>query len=78
MNLLVNGKTMDMCTGITVAKLLVEQKIESPEMVSVELNNRILEREEYADTVLHDNDALEFLYFMGGGSRDHARFKYRI
>jgi sulfur carrier protein len=78
MNLSLNGKPMDMRDGITVAQLLMEQKIESPEMVAVELNNRVLAREIYAETVLRENDNLEFLYFMGGGSRDHDRFKYRL
>lgn len=78
MNLSINGKTMEMCSGMSVAKLLMEQNIESPEMVSVELNNRILGKEEYPDTLLKEGDSLEFLYFMGGGTKNYDRFKYRI
>jgi sulfur carrier protein len=39
-----------------------------PEMVSVELNGQILRRAEFESTALEDNDKVEFLYFMGGGS----------
>jgi sulfur carrier protein len=37
-------------------------------MVSVELNGQILRRTEFDETTLEDNDKVEFLYFMGGGS----------
>ena len=39
-----------------------------PEMVSVEYNGEILDREAFETTVINDGDAIEFLYFMGGGS----------
>ena len=48
-----------------------EQKVKMPDMVSVELNGRIVRRDEFADTVLKHADKVEFLYFMGGGSESH-------
>ncbi|MHC4087967.1 MAG: sulfur carrier protein ThiS, partial [Planctomycetota bacterium] len=47
--------------------LLVEQKVKMPDMVSVELNGQILRRTEFEQTVLKNDDKVEFLYFMGGG-----------
>ena len=38
-----------------------------PEMVSVELNGDILDRDAFATTQLSNDDEVEFLYFMGGG-----------
>jgi len=35
----------------------------------VELNGDILEREQFEATCVKDGDAVEFLYFMGGGSQ---------
>jgi sulfur carrier protein len=36
-------------------------------MVSVEHNLKILEKDEFATTALREGDAVEFLYYMGGG-----------
>jgi len=68
MKLMINGKETDFNGDLTVGELLVQQKVKMPEMVSVELNGRILRRTEFESTALKDNDKVEFLYFMGGGS----------
>jgi len=67
MKLIVNGKENNLAEGLTVSRLLVEQKVKPPEMVSVELNGRILKRSEFENTTLNEGDKVEFLYFMGGG-----------
>ena len=53
---------------LTVSELLAEQNVKMPEMVSVELNGRILKRSEFENTTLNEGDKVEFLYFMGGGN----------
>ena len=68
MNLVVNGKKTDTTDGLTVSELLVTEDVKMPEMVSVELNGKILKRSEFETTTLNDNDQVEFLYYMGGGS----------
>ncbi len=68
MNLVVNGKEADITDGLTVSELLAKEDIKMPEMVSVELNGRILKRAELEGTILKDDDKVEFLYYMGGGS----------
>ena len=68
MKLFVNGKETEFNTELTVSGLLVEQNVKMPDMVSVELNDQILKRSDFEDTVLKDGDKVEFLYFMGGGS----------
>ena len=68
MNLVVNGKTIDTTDGLTVSELLVKEDVKMPEMVSVELNGQILKRSEFETTTLKDDDKVEFLYYMGGGS----------
>ena len=55
--------------GWSITRLLQFKNVESPDMVSVQLNGVIVERSSYGDTLLADNDELEFLYFMGGGGR---------
>jgi len=68
MNLVVNGKKIDTADGLTVSKLLVRENVKMPEMVSVELNGKILKRSEFDTTQLNNDDQVEFLYYMGGGS----------
>ena len=68
MKLIVNGKECNLTEGLTVSRLLVEQKVKMPDMVSVELNEQILKRSEFETTVLNEGDKVEFLYFMGGGN----------
>ncbi len=69
MKLVVNGEQVNCGDGLTVNKLLVEQNVKMPDMVSVELNGKILKRNEFETTALKEGDKLEFLYFMGGGER---------
>jgi len=68
MNLVVNGKGTNVQNGLTIGELLVEENVKMPQMVSVELNGQILKRSEFDQTVLKDDDKVEFLYFMGGGN----------
>ena len=67
MKLTVNGKEIEFDSELTVNKLLVEQNVKMPDMVSVELNGQILKRSEFENTTLNEGDKVEFLYFMGGG-----------
>ncbi len=68
MKIVVNGEQVNYGDSLTVNELLTEQKVRMPDMVSVELNGRILKRPELETTTLKNDDKVEFLYFMGGGS----------
>tara|TARA_A100001015_G_scaffold260312_1_gene304905 strand:- start:413 stop:634 length:222 start_codon:yes stop_codon:yes gene_type:complete len=69
MKLQINGEHEDFETNqLTVSDLLSQKDVKMPDMVSVELNGDILDREQFSKTSLKDNDEIEFLYFMGGGA----------
>ena len=68
MDLVINGENKSVTDSISVTTLLKEQNIKMPEMVSVEVNGDILDREQFETTTLKTNDKVEFLYFMGGGN----------
>ncbi len=70
MKLVINGEEVTSKDGLSVSELLVEQEVKMPEMVSVEINGQILRRPEFDTTALKEDDKVEFLYFMGGGSAD--------
>ena len=65
MQLKINGKPEEFSGG-SVLDLLKTKKIE-PQMVAVEVNDSMLEREQLATTQLKEGDRLEFLFYMGGG-----------
>lgn len=62
-----NGKKEEIEENINISKLLALKKIR-PEIVTVELNEEIIAKDEYQTTILKPNDAVEFVYQMGGGS----------
>ena len=53
-------------SGGSVLDLLKAKKIE-PQMVAVEVNDSMIERDQLAATQLKEGDRLEFLFYMGGG-----------
>lgn len=65
MNVKLNGKP-EQVDQTTVLELLRARNIE-PQMVSVEHNLKILDKDHFATTPLHEGDSIEFLYYMGGG-----------
>ncbi len=69
MQITVNGenKIFD-APSLPILTLLKVAEVESPDMVSVQVNGKVIDRTLYADTQLRDNDEVDFLYFMGGGA----------
>ena len=50
-----------------VRKVIETEDVETPEYVSVSVNEEFISREAFETTALKDGDVVEFLYFMGGG-----------
>lgn len=61
----VNGEQEELAPG-SVADLLARRGNEAARVV-VELNGRILAREDFAQTCLQAGDRLEIVQFVGGG-----------
>ncbi len=68
MKITVSGETKDVADGITVTELMEQEKVETPEYVSVSVNEKFISRGDFSSTKLKEGDTVEFLYFMGGGS----------
>ncbi|MGN0575868.1 MAG: sulfur carrier protein ThiS [Ruminococcus sp.] len=64
----VAGEKKEVKDGITVSELIVQEKVETPEYVTVTINDEFVDSEAFASTALKESDNVEFLYFMGGGS----------
>lgn len=68
MNITVAGEKKEVKDGLTVAQLVIDEKVETPEYVTVTINDEFVESGAFESTVLKDGDSVEFLYFMGGGA----------
>ncbi|MBF0217093.1 MAG: sulfur carrier protein ThiS [Candidatus Omnitrophica bacterium] len=68
MKITINGKgTAHDRTDITLAELLVINKVAAPHMVTVQLNGGFVAGDKYESIFIKDGDEVDFLYFMGGG-----------
>lgn len=63
----VNGNAQEVQTPISVSELIKLNNVLQPEMVSVQVNEEFVERDDFDKTLLNDGDSIDFLYFMGGG-----------
>lgn len=64
----VNGEDKEIKDGVNVTEILKIENVEMPDMVSVQLNDEFVDRDKFDTTVLNQDDKIDFLYFMGGGS----------
>jgi len=53
---------------MNIKELLSFKNVAMPDMVSVEYNGEILDKDDYDKVIVQEGDTIEFLYFMGGGS----------
>lgn len=61
----INGVDIDKAE-LPLMQYLEENSIQ-PQRIAVELNEEILPKSQYADTVLKDGDVAEIVNFVGGG-----------
>lgn len=63
----VAGDKKEVKDAITVAELIVEENVETPQYVTVSVNDDFINKEDFETYALKEGDSVEFLYFMGGG-----------
>ncbi len=66
MTVTVNGKPMELPSGLTIEDLLARLKVRR-EFTAVALNREVAQRSRYAETRLQDGDKVEIVHPMGGG-----------
>ncbi|MGN1110494.1 MAG: sulfur carrier protein ThiS [Oscillospiraceae bacterium] len=67
MTITVAGVKKEKADGLTVAQLIEQENVETPQYVTVTINDEFVESGAFVSTTLKDGDSVEFLYFMGGG-----------
>ena len=64
----VNGEAQEVQLPLNLAELIKNNNVLQPEMVSVQVNDDFVDRNEWDALQIKEGDSIDFLYFMGGGS----------
>lgn len=67
MTITVAGNKKEVADNLTVAQLIIDENVETPEYVTGTINDEFVKSGTFEETTLKDGDVVEFLYFMGGG-----------
>ena len=65
----VNGEAQEVQLPLSLTELINQNDVQQPEMVSVQVNDDFVDRNEWDTLQIKEGDSVDFLYFMGGGSR---------
>ena len=65
--IIVNGEAQEVQLPISLTELIRKNDVQQPEMVSVQVNDEFVDRDEWDKVSIKEGDAVDFLYFMGGG-----------
>ena len=68
MKITVGGDKKEVAEGLTVAALIEQENVETPQYVTVSVNEEFIDSGSFDTHVLNEDDEVEFLYFMGGGA----------
>ena len=64
----VNGEAQEVQLPLNLTELIKQNNVQQPEMVSVQVNDDFVDRTEWDGLQIKEDDVVDFLYFMGGGS----------
>lgn len=67
MKITVSGTVKEYPLNSTVADLINSENVETPQYVTVAVNDEFIDSALVPTTTLQNGDTVEFLYFMGGG-----------
>jgi thiamine biosynthesis protein ThiS len=63
----VNGEPRELSAPLSLAELITQLDLPAAR-IAVELNRVVVRRNEWSTTVVQDNDRIEIVHFVGGGS----------
>ena len=74
MRVYINGESKEVQGTPTLAELITQLDLPAAR-IAVELNREVVRRSDWDNTVLHDDDRVEIVHFVGGGS---SEFKLQL
>jgi thiamine biosynthesis protein ThiS len=63
----VNGESREVTDNLSLTELISCLNLR-PEQIAIELNHHVVRRMHWSETILHENDRVEIVHFVGGGS----------
>ena len=66
MQVQINGEAREVADELKLSELVSELAL-APERVAIELNQKVVRRNHWPETLLADGDRLEIVHFVGGG-----------
>lgn len=66
MNIMLNGEPRDIAPDTTIQSIIEDLGLK-PQLVAVQLNDLIVDKNELASTSLAEGDVLELIRIVGGG-----------
>ena len=67
-NITVNGEAQEVQLPLSLTELIKQNDVQQPDMVSVQVNEDFVDRNEWDSIQMKEGDSVDFLYFMGGGT----------
>ena len=67
MRVYVNGEAKELSVPISLAELIAQLDLPATRL-AVELNRAVVRRGDWSATMIQDEDRLEIVHFVGGGS----------
>jgi len=64
----INGETREFVDDLRLSDLVDELSL-PPERVAIELNKRVVRRNEWPETIITEGDRIEIVHFVGGGEQ---------
>ncbi len=68
MRVYVNGESKELSGPTSLAELITQLDLPAAR-VAIELNRSVVRRNEWSTTTLQDDDLIEIVHFVGGGSQ---------
>ena len=66
MRVYINGESREVQGNPSLADLITHLDLPAAR-IAVELNREVVRRSEWGETMLHDDDRIEIVHFVGGG-----------
>ena len=73
MKITVAGVNKEVKDGLTIGELIQQENVETPEYVTVSVNEEFVDGQDRNEKSLKDGDVVEFLYFMEAADNGNDR-----
>jgi len=67
LNIYVNGESKEFSDNLPLSQLIQQLEL-PPQRIAIELNREVVRRNAWDSTVLRNDDRVEIVHFVGGGS----------